>query len=93
MKTNINHMQHIAFKCCKCGTINVFESQDGSRCMKCGDGYLNPIGNCIVHNNSKNVLDTRISIDTTDIDIALKKVNLLNDRINDTVLRIGRLNG
>lgn len=84
-------MKHMAFKCCECGVINVFESyrQDGNRCMKC-DGYLNPIGNCLVHNIS-NILKVGISVDTLDIDKALKKINLLNDRINDTVLKMSKL--
>jgi len=87
-------MKHIAFKCCECGVINVYESYrgDGNSCMRCG-GTLNPIGDCVVHCNSKNVLVYKISIDTTDIDRALKKINCLNDRMNEAVIRMGILNG
>ncbi|MVX62251.1 hypothetical protein GKZ28_00865 [Clostridium chromiireducens] len=82
-------MKYIAFKCCECGVINVFDSyrSDGNRCMKCG-GYLAPIGQCVIKDNKKNVLGGRITVDTTDIDTALKKINLLNDRMNDVVLRM-----
>lgn len=85
-------MRHTAFKCGECGVINVFESNrsEGSRCMKCS-GYLMPISECIVKSDIKNTLKVGIAVDTNDIDKALKKVNLLNDRINDVVLRIGEL--
>lgn len=47
-------MNHIAFKCCECNVINVFESHkgDGNRCMNCGSGLINPIGDCIVSSKS-----------------------------------------
>ena len=55
-------LNHIAFRCTSCGTVNVFSKQtaDGHKCKVCG-GYLVPVDDAIVIN--KPMLNNSIEIE------------------------------
>lgn len=71
-----------AFSCINCGKINVFHNRysDGLSCMKC-NGPLLPMGKAIVKKSNKNaqVLSVKAKVDTTELDEALEKAQLLKD--------------
>ena len=79
-----------AHKCVDCGHINVFKSYkiDGIRCVRCG-GNLICLGNCTVEKDKS--ASIKIGVDTSEIDTALKKVNLLNDRLINVEIKMKKL--
>lgn len=70
------------FSCINCGKVNVFHTRysDGLSCMKC-NGSLLPKGKAIVKESNKNaqVLSVKVKVDTTELDEALEKAQLLKD--------------
>lgn len=70
------------FSCINCGKVNVFHTRysDGLSCMKC-NGPLLPMGKAIVKESNKNaqVLSVKVKVDTTELDEALEKAQLLKD--------------
>lgn len=79
------------YKCTECGHINVFKSYkiDGMRCKRC-KGDLTYIGYCTVEKNED--ISIKIGCDTSEIDAALKKVNLLNERLMKAEIYMNKLN-
>lgn len=80
-----------AYKCKVCGKINVFKDYkiDGIECIEC-KGSLFPMGDCIVERN--NDCEIKIGCDTSAIDKALKKVNLLNNGLFNAEVKLKKLN-
>jgi hypothetical protein len=72
------HKEYIAFKCMECNIINVFPKAraDGNRCIECG-GVIGPIGNARVHEECKAYMNIGINVDTTELDKALDKAEIL----------------
>ena len=70
------------FSCINCGKVNVFHTRysDGLSCMKC-NGPLLPMGKATVKESNKNaqVLSVKVKVDTTELDEALEKAQLLKD--------------
>lgn len=70
------------FSCINCGKVNVFHTRYSDRlsCMKC-NGPLLPMGKAIVKESNKNaqVLSVKVKVDTTELDEALEKAQLLKD--------------
>ena len=70
------------FSCINCGKVNVFHTRysDGLSCMKCNGPWL-PMGKAIVKESNKNaqVLSVKVKVDTTELDEALEKAQLLKD--------------
>lgn len=70
------------FSCINCGKVNVFHTRysDGLSCMKC-NGPLLPMGKARVKESNKNaqVLSVKVKVDTTELDEALEKAQLLKD--------------
>lgn len=80
-----------AHKCVDCGHINVFKSYkiDGIRCVRCG-GNLICLGDCTVEKDKS--ASIKIGVDTSEIYKALKRVNLLNDRLFEVEFKLRKLN-
>lgn len=70
------------FSCINCGKVNIFHTRygDGLNCMKC-NGPLLPMEKAIVKESNKNTqgLSVKVRVDTTELDEALEKAQLLKD--------------
>ena len=68
--------KHVALQCFSCGEISIFKEHmsDGRNCLFC-KGPTKPIGNAIIYDqDNKNKINIKVSVDTTEIDSALEKI-------------------
>lgn len=80
-------LNHIAFRCTSCGTVNVFsrQSADGHKCKVCG-GYLVPIDDAIVINNLVEVEVKAVGLD--EILSKMREATTEAQNLKDTLERI-----
>lgn len=80
-----------AYKCENCGHINVFKSYkiDGIRCVRC-EGNLICLGDCTAEKDKD--VSIKIGCDTSEIDKAIKRVNLLNNNLLNVEVSLNKLN-
>ena len=73
--------KYFAYECTECGLISVYkENKDGIGCIEC-KGFILPIGKAAVKEQNKKVqgLSVKINDDTTELDEALEKAQILKD--------------
>ncbi|WP_042401657.1 hypothetical protein [Clostridium saudiense] len=73
--------KYFAYECTECGLISVYkENKDGIGCIEC-KGFILPIGKAAVKEQNKKVqgLSVKINVDTTELDEALEKAQILKD--------------
>lgn len=73
--------KYFAYECTECGLISVYkENKDGIGCIEC-KGFILPIGKAAVKGQNKKVqgLSVKINVDTTELDEALEKAQILKD--------------
>lgn len=82
-------MSQKAYSCRDCGTVNVFESHiiDGIRCIECG-GDLVLMGEIVNPKNRTKGITMKINIDTTELDMAMKKTEVLYKQISEVQAKL-----
>ena len=73
--------KYFAYECTECGLISVYkENKDGIGCIEC-KGFILPIGKAAFKEQNKKVqgLSVKINVDTTELDEALEKAQILKD--------------
>lgn len=82
-------MDHLAFRCNKCGTVNIFKKKysDGNICMNC-QGDLVIIGKAITSNGPSRAITMTVNVDTTEIDKAMKKTEVLYKQISEVQAKL-----
>ena len=82
-------MDNLAFRCIKCGTVNVFKKKhsDGNSCMNCR-GHLEYIGEAITSNGPCRTMRMTVNVDTTEIDKAMQKTEVLYKQISEVQAKL-----
>lgn len=82
-------MDHLAFRCIECGTVNIFKKKcsDGHVCMNC-KGYLELIGEAITSNGPTRTMTMTVNVDTTEIDRAMVKTEILYKQISEVQAKL-----
>lgn len=82
-------MDHLAFRCIKCGAVNVFKKKhsDGRSCMKC-KGHLEFIGEAITPNGPCRTMTMTVNVNTTEIEKAMQKTEVLYKQISEVQAKL-----